>query len=266
MDQATRGTIVETARTHALDTYLAALLAPRGDRDDLIVLAAFEGELDRIPAQASGPMVAEIRLQWWRDWIGAVEPGARSGNPLADALADVMLRHRLDKAGLVASVDVRSLLEPEAADDAILAYRQQQLARDCAAMGRAACVMGACPTAREDVLFLEACGLAVTFAHAALSLQRRLAQPGSENAEGGGELDNFIASSRLNLKLARLSTKDRQRPVRLAALPVALVEPYLRACEKGRATAGGGRERAGMPILPLTRLWRLWWSASGGRI
>lgn len=266
-----RAVVVATARENALDYYLSALLAPRAYRDDLIVLAAFHGELVRIPHLARQPMAAEIRLQWWRDWIGAIAADAKCGNPLADALADVAVRHGLAREDLLASVEAHSQLDSEVAMDPILAYRQQQLAKDCAGMRRAASVMGAFPAgagdaaAHADELFLETSGLAVTFAQMALGERQRLAQSPT-SAGNRGELENLIAAARLNLQLARTHVSTRTRLLRIAALPVALVEPYLRACEGVDLQTGGGRAPAVMPMLPLTRTWRLWRGARMGRI
>lgn len=53
----------DTARTYAPDRYLAALLAPKSYRDDLIILAAFLGEMERIPKIVREPALGEIRLQ-----------------------------------------------------------------------------------------------------------------------------------------------------------------------------------------------------------
>lgn len=267
----TRAAVTAAARENALDYYLSALLAPRAYRDDLMVLAAFHGELMRIPHLAREPMAVEVRLQWWRDWIGAMAADAKCGNPLADALADVAARHGLAREDLLASVDARSQLAPEVATDPILAYRQQQLAKDCFAMRRAARVMRAFPAGAGDAathadeLFLESCGLAVTFAQIALGERQRSAQ--SPTSVGNrGELENLIDAAWLNLQLARTHVSARPRLLRIAALPVALVEPYLRACERVDDEAGGGRAPAVIPILPLTRTWRLWQGARMGRI
>ena len=50
------------ARTHAPDRYYAALLAPAEARDDLIALAAFTGEIERISRQVSEAALGEIRV------------------------------------------------------------------------------------------------------------------------------------------------------------------------------------------------------------
>ena len=83
------------ARAFERDRYLAALLAPRTLRDDLIAIAAFAGEIGRIPTMVSEPMIGRIRLQWWRDVIDAGDRA--TGNPVADALNTSTARHTLPR-------------------------------------------------------------------------------------------------------------------------------------------------------------------------
>ena len=57
----------ETARQWNFDGYLAATLAPGACQNDLIAVAAFVGELERILHTVSEPTLVQIRIQWWRD-------------------------------------------------------------------------------------------------------------------------------------------------------------------------------------------------------
>ena len=103
------------ARSTAIDRYLAARLAPRKGRRDLITLAAFIGETARIVATASEPLVGEMRLQWWRDVLEPGRPaGEATGNPIADALRDAITRHALPGELFSTLLDARSrALEPD---------------------------------------------------------------------------------------------------------------------------------------------------------
>jgi phytoene/squalene synthetase len=261
MDDTTRALVLEIARSHALDYYLAALLSPRAHRDDLFVLAAFEGEMERIPGDVSEPMVAEIRLQWWRDWIAAFAPGSASGNPVADALADVVLRHRLDRDRLISSIDARSSLDDAPLQLPFPGTRNELLARDAAAMQRAAQVLGAYPTGDHES-GLRSAGLALSFARRALATRAHLGQATGLVLSLKGDLQQ----ARHNLMHVKAQISAWPRPLRLAALPVALVEPYLRACEGARKPDDAGKAPPHGGILPLTRVWRLWSLARLGRL
>ena len=259
-----RAAVVESARAYARDYYLSALLAPRPVRDDLITLAAFEGEIDRIPGSVSDPVLAEIRLQWWRELIENSAPGERSGHPVADALADVITRQRLDRAALVRSIDARSVVDGASLGMPVPSAQARLKALDHAAMVRAARVLGVDLDEEDYGRSVEAAGLALSFARQALATYFDV---GRMETPAGGLVLNLkgeLQMARQKLDLARTSARSWPKPVRLAALPVALVEPYLRACEGGRRTAGAVAHGGQEAILPLVRVWRLWRFARTG--
>ncbi len=52
--------------------FAATLLAPAAQRPRLFVLYAFNLEVARAPWATSEPMIAEMRLQWWRDVLSEI--------------------------------------------------------------------------------------------------------------------------------------------------------------------------------------------------
>lgn len=100
----------EQARSLAYDEYLAALLAPASAREALITLAAFQGELRRIPLTVRDATLAEIRLQWWRDALAPEAAFVRTGHPTADAVADLIAQKTLDAAPLRDIIDATAHL------------------------------------------------------------------------------------------------------------------------------------------------------------
>ncbi|WP_114966398.1 squalene/phytoene synthase family protein [Alkalilacustris brevis] len=58
------------------DRHLATMAAPEGDRALLWPLYAFNLEIARAPWASDEPMIAEMRLQFWRDALDAVATGA----------------------------------------------------------------------------------------------------------------------------------------------------------------------------------------------
>ena len=52
------------------DRYLSVLAAPLWARELLLPLYACNLEIARAPWASKEPMIAEMRLQWWRDKIG----------------------------------------------------------------------------------------------------------------------------------------------------------------------------------------------------
>ena len=78
------------------DRFVAAMSAPPGARAALFPLYAFNLEVSRAPWVTEEPMIAEMRLQWWRDAleeIGAGGPVRR--HEVVEPLADVIGAHAL---------------------------------------------------------------------------------------------------------------------------------------------------------------------------
>ena len=57
------------------DRFLATMTAPPGARARLFPLYAFNLEVARAPWVTAEPMIAEMRLQWWRDALGEIADG-----------------------------------------------------------------------------------------------------------------------------------------------------------------------------------------------
>lgn len=112
----------ETVRRVDPDRYLSALFAPAAQRPLLFALYAFNHELAHIGETVKEPMVADIRLAWWREAVegacdgtprnhdvvrGLAELFARTGAPLEPFEAMIMAR-RFD-VGAAAFNDMGSL-------------------------------------------------------------------------------------------------------------------------------------------------------------
>ncbi len=74
------------------DRFLATMAAPVSARRVLFPLWAFNVEVSRAPWVTAEPMIAEMRLQWWRDALEEIAAGTgvrrhEVVTPLADAVA-----------------------------------------------------------------------------------------------------------------------------------------------------------------------------------
>jgi phytoene synthase len=250
---ATDAAVEDAARANALDRYLAARLAPRAARRDLIALAAFVGDTARIAATASEPLIAEIRLQWWRDVLepGPAE-GEATGNPIADALREAIARHGLPAGPFAKLLDARSrALDPEFGMSGA-ALDQHLDETDGAAFRLAARILGVPPGEAADKLRTVP-----------LMLEARQRSPRAHLVNDWAELAPAILDgARGSLQQVRRSSRAAPESANAAILPTALVEPYLAALE--RLGPGIVRERA--DISPLTRVWRLWRASIRGTI
>ncbi|HEY5301231.1 MAG TPA: squalene/phytoene synthase family protein [Acetobacteraceae bacterium] len=85
------------------DRFLTALFAPAERRETLFVLYAFNHELARARAAVSEPMLALIRLQWWREVVN----GEHRRHEIADPLGAALDAGSLDRNDLGAMIDAR---------------------------------------------------------------------------------------------------------------------------------------------------------------
>ncbi|WP_237828402.1 squalene/phytoene synthase family protein [Sandaracinobacteroides sayramensis] len=79
--------MIEELKARDRERWLSVLWAPREVRDSLLALHAYDLEQQRIVAEAKEPMLAEIRLAWWREQLEKLAAGrAAPGQPLLRAL------------------------------------------------------------------------------------------------------------------------------------------------------------------------------------
>lgn len=272
LDTAGWDDILSTARSYQYDVYLAATLAPRRHRADLLLLAAFAGEMARIATTVGEPTIAAIRLQWWRDALAAAAD-QRSGNPLADALRDAVTRHGLPVGLLIGHIDAQELeLYADLADD-LHALEIHFAKRDGALFNLAARILGAAPTGDEAEAVAagaRAYGLARSLAEFAWRQPARQLLVPRDRADAHGvapgqalDAAGIAAARPLIAELADAARHDlatfrhtrhgRRRALRTALLPVALTETYLAFAERQFDAAKTGETGPSR----LTRSWRL---------
>jgi 15-cis-phytoene synthase len=267
------GSTIAAARAGEPDRYLAALLAPPPQREALLALAAFAAEIARVPLLAvREPAMGDIRLQWWRDALEFPQ-ALRTGHAVADAVRAAAHSYHLPAALLGGLIDghaaglrrdppideaqLRDLLWQTEGAQFALAARVLGLADD-PALGAACRASGhACGLTRllwdlPRTLSLGRLPLAGTQVVAAgLTAEEVLAGTGGPKV--AMLLGACIAQIRDSLATARHFAGRLPRTERVAFLPLALVEPYLRALERpGRAPL---REEA--HLAPLVRVCRI---------
>jgi 15-cis-phytoene synthase len=85
------------------DRFLTALFAPPERREALFTLYAFNNELARARESTTQPMLAMIRLQWWRE----VVEGAVRSHEVATPLTGLLETGMVDRAEALALIDAR---------------------------------------------------------------------------------------------------------------------------------------------------------------
>ena len=127
----------DLVRRYDPDRFFTSLFAPAGARESLWALYAFNHELARAREAVREPMMALIRLQWWRE----VVEGARRRHEVAEPVGAALDRGALEGADLLALIEAREADPPE--DGAAwVEYVESTAGRLAAAAGR---VLGSLP-------------------------------------------------------------------------------------------------------------------------
>ena len=138
----------EIVRRHDPDRFLTTLFAPAEMREALFTLYAVNHELARAREVVSNPMLALIRLQWWRE----VAEGARRRHEVAGPLGEALDGGTLDAADVLAIIEGREAeadtIETEAA---FRAYVRATAGGVAVAAGRALGATGAALEALRDL-------------------------------------------------------------------------------------------------------------------
>jgi len=100
--------VLDLVRAADRDRFLGALFAPEPQRGGLLALLAFDLELARTRSVTREPMLARIRLEWWREAMAeAAGTGKPRAQPIVEVLSETVRRHGLPLESLVRLIDAR---------------------------------------------------------------------------------------------------------------------------------------------------------------
>jgi phytoene/squalene synthetase len=100
--------VLDLVRAADRERFLGALFAPEPQRTGLLAVLAFDHELARTRTVTREPMLARIRLEWWREAVAeAAGTGKPRAQPIVESLSEIVRRHRLPVEDLVALIDAR---------------------------------------------------------------------------------------------------------------------------------------------------------------
>lgn len=115
--------VLDEVRTADRDRFLAVLFAPEPQRRGLLALLAFDHELSRTRTVTREPMLARIRLEWWREAVAeAAGEGKPRAQPIVESLSETVRRHALPQQRMLDLIDAREE-EIEGALDVLIAGR-----------------------------------------------------------------------------------------------------------------------------------------------
>lgn len=269
--------VADTVRIGDRDRYLAALFAPATIRRHLLALYAFNTEVARVRESVSEPGIGEIRLQFWHDALH----GTGAGHPIGLALVETIATFSLPLEAFDKLIEARRFdlyddpmpslndLEGYAGETSssliqlaaiILAGGRDPGTAEIAGHGGVAYaltgLMQALPVhASRGQSYLPADLLA---AH---GVDQRDVLGGRTSPELVKALAELRTVVRTHLDAARKLAANIEGELFAAILPLALIDPRLRAMERG------GRDpfAATVELSQLRRQWILWRAAKRGR-
>ncbi len=232
------------------DRFAAVMAAPVALRGRLFVLYAFNLEVARAPWVTREPMIAEMRLQWWRDVPEAPRRAHEVAGPLHDLIADAGLPvDVMDR--LVAARRWDIYREAHADHAALDAYLEETAA---GLMWLAARATGA-PEAMEPVA--RGLGWAAGLAAYLMAVPELEARGRVPLVDGRAEAVGALAAR----GLARLDAARRGGPRGPALLAGWQAAGLLRQVVRDPSVVADGR----MGLAEVTRRGRLIWQAATGR-
>ena len=188
------------------DRYLSARSAPAAARRRLLALYAFNAEVARAVWVTDEPMIARVRLQFWRDAISAICGGATTPkHEVAEELARAVSASTLPRGLLEELVDAREFELPGQKRSGLADFRDFISSTSCNLMWLAALALGCGdPSERTVRDFAWGAGVASYLrAWPALAAGRRaMFNPDGESVHGLlAQADECIRSARSNRSL-----------------------------------------------------------------
>lgn len=234
------------------DRFRTVMAAPVTAREVLFPLYAFNVEVARAPWVTQEAMIAEMRLQWWRDALDEIASGAdvrkhEVTTPLATVLTPEMAK-RLDEGVAARRWDIyRDPFEDEAHFDRYLDQTAGHL------MWTAAEALGAAPEQEDAVRSLAHAAGLVAFLRAVPQLEQAGRIPLLDGTQDG--VSALARRIRMRLTLPRLFAAARP-----ALWPAIGADKVLAQVIRDPAMVADGR----MP--PALTPWRLSVTALTGRL
>jgi phytoene synthase len=238
------------ARRHDPDRFFCALFAPPAKREALFTLIAFNHELARAREAASNPLIALMRMTWWREVVEhAAEGRPARQHEVAAPLNAAIQAGELDAPSLIAMAEAREMEAEEeaiASTAALHAYLRGTAGGFAVAAGR---LLGAPPALlpglQEAGLLFGLAG--VLRAVPALAAQGRCLLP-RELVEPAAVIAAPETATPLIARLAHEAPpvpvlKGLPKPATAAALPLILARRDLHRLSQGRVIRRGVMDR-----------------------
>lgn len=242
------------------DRFLATMAAPPKAHALLFPLYAFNLEVARAPWVTAEPLIAEMRLQWWRDVLDeAASDTPPRAHEVAEALVGVIRETGLSPKTLAPVIEARrwDIERQPFADEAAFLHHLDQTGGNL--MWAAAIVLEADHTAEEPVRNIARAMALISWFKAvpALTQSGRVALPDmSETA-----ISDLAQRGLGWVAEARAQSADLPKHLYPVLYPAWQTEPLLRLVVKAPE-----RVMSGQVVRPeIARRWGLFWRAFLGK-
>lgn len=242
----------ELVRRGDPDRFLAVMAAPPAARARLFPLYAFNLEVARAPWVTSEQLIAEMRLQWWRDVVENAASGAARAHEVAAPLHELIREANLPVPVLDALVAARRWdidREPHAGSGGLDAYLE---ATGGGLMWLAARSLGAPAVAERAVRAYGWAAAAAGYARAVPELRARGRQPLP---------DDLSMAGLARMGLAKLAAARTAR----ASVPRSVAPALLAGWQVGPALNRAAKGMESLELSEFNRRGRLLWQAWSGR-
>lgn len=235
-----------------LDRYRAVMAAPAEVRAQLFVLYAFNLEIARAPWVAKEPLIAEMRLQWWRDVVENAASGAARAHEVAGPLHELIRDFGLPVAVMDKLIAARRWdihRDPHEGAEGLSAYLEDTGA---GLMWLAARALGAPDTAEGPVRAYGWAAAAASYLRAVPELRARGRQPLPDDVDSA----DLARQGLEKLAAARKARRSVPKDVAPALLAGWQAEAVLRQVLAGQSSPG---------LPEVRKRWALLWQAFTGR-
>ncbi len=234
------------------DRFLAVMASPLDARAQLLPLYAFNLEVARAPWVTQEPLIAEMRLQWWRDVVENAASGAAQAHEVAGPLHELIRDFGLPVAALDRLIAARRWdihRDPHAGPEALAEYLEDTGA---GLMWLAARALGAPDGAETAVRAYGWASAAAGYLRAVPELEARGRHPLPQGM-GAQDLARLGLERLAEARAARQAVPKAIAPALLAGWQA---EGLLRQVVAGRSAP---------ELSEAQRRWRLLWQAFTGR-
>lgn len=260
------------------DRFLTAVTAPQQVRAGVMALYAFNAEVARVRESVTETLIGQMKLQWWRDVVGAIYDNGTvpQGNPVVEALTatiriycltrahfDTLLEARAQDMSDEAPADVDALERYAEGTSASLTFLVLEVlgARDETrrAAGRHVGIAWALTGMLRAVLFHARANrfLLPQDLMAAESLSAHDVQERANAAKISAVVAQIAARARMHLDAARKYRGKVDAKALPALLPATLADSYLTGLAKRRFDVFDPRHVMQRPAA-LRLMWNAW--------